>query len=628
MNNYLKHQIPRLYAGFANWQQGLLIVCLLVLSLPANAWWNKEWAYRKQLSVDPVAAKVQTEVQQIPVLIRLHEGVFPFADASPDGADLRFVAEDDKTPLKYHIEKFDSVFNMAFVWVDVPKLSANGKANIWMYYGNPKAVKGDDEAGTYDNNQLLAYHFAERGTPVKDVTANANNSTSIIELNDAGLIGNSAKFNGQNLVIIPASNSLNTQSGSPFTLSVWIKPTVANSTGIVYARRDASNGVVLGLNQGAPYLAVTNNGVTQQTATLPALEANKWHHLTVTAAQDSKLYIGSVLSAQLSVPSVALNSLAVIGADAPAGLDAAQISAAPQQGFTGEIDEFQLSKQVRNEAWIALTSSNQSSEDKLVSYGTDEQASTWSTGYFGIIISSLTFDGWVVIGVLAIMSVLSWIVMVRKIGLVSRTSRANEIFQAVYRKVGGDLIALHKTITDKTNTTISDSDRDLIHQSPLFHMFEVAIDELNQRIEAEKSYHAPSNLSSQSIEAIKSTLEASLVNESQRLNKSLVLLTIAISGGPFLGLLGTVVGVMITFAAIATSGDVNINAIAPGVAGALMATVVGLLVAIPALFGYNYLITRIKDVSAQMQLFLDLLITRMAENYNKPSSLSSAHVED
>ena len=53
----------------------------------------------------------------------------------------------------------------------------------------------------------------------------------------------------------------------------------------------------------------------------------------------------------------------------------------------------------------------------------------------------------------------------------------------------------------------------------------------------------------------------------------MVLLTIAISGGPFLGLLGTVVGVMITFAAIAASGDVNVNAIAPGIAAALVATV-------------------------------------------------------
>jgi biopolymer transport protein ExbB len=93
----------------------------------------------------------------------------------------------------------------------------------------------------------------------------------------------------------------------------------------------------------------------------------------------------------------------------------------------------------------------------------------------------------------------------------------------------------------------------------------------------------------------------------------MVLLTIAISGGPFLGLLGTVVGVMITFAAIAATGDVNINAIAPGIAAALVATVAGLGVAIPSLFGYNYLITRIKDVTAETQVFIDEFVTKLAE---------------
>jgi biopolymer transport protein ExbB len=92
-----------------------------------------------------------------------------------------------------------------------------------------------------------------------------------------------------------------------------------------------------------------------------------------------------------------------------------------------------------------------------------------------------------------------------------------------------------------------------------------------------------------------------------------VLLTIAISGGPFIGLLGTVIGVMITFAAIAAAGDVNVNAIAPGIAAALMATVAGLLVAIPALFGYNYLSSRNADIAAKMQVFADQFITRLAE---------------
>ncbi|HTO59304.1 MAG TPA: MotA/TolQ/ExbB proton channel family protein, partial [Pseudomonadales bacterium] len=111
-------------------------------------------------------------------------------------------------------------------------------------------------------------------------------------------------------------------------------------------------------------------------------------------------------------------------------------------------------------------------------------------------------------------------------------------------------------------------------------------------------------------------LDAQSVRESQRLNSQMVLLTLAVSGGPFLGLLGTVVGVMITFAAIAASGDVNVNAIAPGIAAALVATVAGLGVAIPALFGYNYIGTRIKEVTADNRVFVDEFIATLAETYS------------
>jgi len=95
-----------------------------------------------------------------------------------------------------------------------------------------------------------------------------------------------------------------------------------------------------------------------------------------------------------------------------------------------------------------------------------------------------------------------------------------------------------------------------------------------------------------------------------------VALTISIAGGPFLGLLGTVVGVMITFAAIAAAGDVNVNAIAPGIAAALVATVAGLAVAIPALFGYNWLASQIKNASSDGAVFLDEFITKSAEMHS------------
>ena len=110
-------------------------------------------------------------------------------------------------------------------------------------------------------------------------------------------------------------------------------------------------------------------------------------------------------------------------------------------------------------------------------------------------------------------------------------------------------------------------------------------------------------------------MDGGLIRETQKLNSLIVLLTIAISGGPFLGLLGTVVGVMITFAAIAQQGEVNVNAIAPGISAALAATVAGLAVAIPALFGYNYLLSRIKDATSDMHVFIDEFVTKMAEYY-------------
>jgi biopolymer transport protein ExbB len=122
-------------------------------------------------------------------------------------------------------------------------------------------------------------------------------------------------------------------------------------------------------------------------------------------------------------------------------------------------------------------------------------------------------------------------------------------------------------------------------------------------------------LSPQAIAAIRATMDATQVRLTQKLQSQMVLLTIAIAGGPFLGLLGTVVGVMITFAAIAASGDVNVNSIAPGIAAALAATVAGLAVAIPSLFGYNWLNTRIKSITADMRVFVDEFVTRVAEHY-------------
>ncbi|MDR2513169.1 MAG: MotA/TolQ/ExbB proton channel family protein [Puniceicoccales bacterium] len=94
-----------------------------------------------------------------------------------------------------------------------------------------------------------------------------------------------------------------------------------------------------------------------------------------------------------------------------------------------------------------------------------------------------------------------------------------------------------------------------------------------------------------------------------RYERRLILLTSLVSGGPFLGLLGTVYGVMIAFGGL--TDKATISQLAPGVAGALLTTTCGLLVAIPATFGYNYLITQAKLMSTELENYASSLADRI-----------------
>jgi biopolymer transport protein ExbB len=82
-----------------------------------------------------------------------------------------------------------------------------------------------------------------------------------------------------------------------------------------------------------------------------------------------------------------------------------------------------------------------------------------------------------------------------------------------------------------------------------------------------------------------------------------------------MGLFGTVWGVINTFAGVAEAGEANLAAIAPGVASALACTLMGLMLAIPALFQYSYLSAEIKSVTADMNVFMDELTNRVEEEY-------------
>src|SRR5262249_14583572 len=126
-------------------------------SQPASAWWNDQWTMRKKITLDTSAsgASITDPIGASPVLGRLHAGNFRFGSAKEDGGDLRFIGPDDKTPLKHHVEKYDSLLGEALIWVGVPDLKPGVKTDIFLYYGNAKVPAAVDAKGTYDPDTVL-----------------------------------------------------------------------------------------------------------------------------------------------------------------------------------------------------------------------------------------------------------------------------------------------------------------------------------------------------------------------------------------------------------------------------------------------------------------------------------------
>jgi biopolymer transport protein TolQ len=129
-------------------------------------------------------------------------------------------------------------------------------------------------------------------------------------------------------------------------------------------------------------------------------------------------------------------------------------------------------------------------------------------------------------------------------------------------------------------------------------------------------------ISTASFEAVKVVMEETAAAEAMALEKGMIVLSTAVAGGPFIGLLGTVWGVMETFAGIANAGGASITAMAPGVAGALICTVIGLLVAIPAMFSYNFMVTTIRAITQELDGFASRFANQIEHRYvdNRPLS--------
>lgn len=598
----------------------VLFLFLLIMSQHASAWWNDSWPYRLPVSVDTsiTGANIETTQQDIPVLVRLHVGNFQdFFLLKEDLADIRFVGNDDKTPLKHAVESFDAVNQMAFIWVRLPRLTgAIATERFWMYYGNADALPASDTAAVYDVNQALVLTFSPAESEITDRTAYATpveNRGASREA--AGIIAQAARFDGSQFMTLLDAPALRMVPEQGMTFSAWVKPTGGQIDSLLFSHASGASKLQLAISGDLLYAELQNGGSVFATPRSVQLMPDTWQHVALVLAQDNlKLLLNGEAVASIPVQWSEIGGYTYLGADSEGG-----------RGFAGELDEVRIDKVARSLDWIKAAALNQGMDDKLLTLQAAEQLGSGGSGnVFTVIGGSIDEAGWTVIFLLAIMAAISWVVMLGKLIYIRVVQRDNDAFLGQYRQLAGDDPAMLDAEESDDDKKLADSPiaqallgkHDHFQSSPIYHLYHKVLKEVRGRIGKTASARA-TGLSPAAVASIRAMMDAEMTREMQKMNGQMVLLTIAISGGPFLGLLGTVVGVMVTFATIAATGDVNIAAIAPGVAAALATTVAGLFVAIPALFGYNYIFSRIKETIVDMRVFGDEFVTRIAEYYGQ-----------
>lgn len=220
-----------------------------------------------------------------------------------------------------------------------------------------------------------------------------------------------------------------------------------------------------------------------------------------------------------------------------------------------------------------------------------------------------TVAGKVVLTFLLVGSIFSWSVMMTKMRVVRFARKQTAQFRKAFRK-------------DRQPLRLFESNA-RFPGSPLYNVYRAGCQEMTFHLlgssEVDETFRArldsADKITPVQMGAVHAAMERAVGETALGLESQMILLATAVSGSPFLGLLGTVWGVMDTFSDVAVAGSPNLATMAPGVSGALITTVMSLCVAIPAMFGYNFLVTSIRGIVVEMDNFAAELASEFEHKY-------------
>jgi len=217
-------------------------------------------------------------------------------------------------------------------------------------------------------------------------------------------------------------------------------------------------------------------------------------------------------------------------------------------------------------------------------------------------IQNATTEGKATVIVLLVLSLFSWTIIITKFRQLNIARKAAKKFFAAYASTR-DPLDIKKRGED-------------FDGAPAFELYDRGAEELEYQLKNNPvTVKGERRISTSSFEAVKVVLEEAAAAQAMALEKGMIVLSTAVAGGPFIGLLGTVWGVMSTFAGIAESQAATLTAMAPGVPAALVATVTGLLVAIPAMFAYNVMVTTIRQITQELDGFATRYANQIEHTY-------------
>ena len=217
--------------------------------------------------------------------------------------------------------------------------------------------------------------------------------------------------------------------------------------------------------------------------------------------------------------------------------------------------------------------------------------------------------GWVaktVLLILLILSVISWGIIIEKIRQFWKAGRESNKFLHLFKTRMGwpELYSYSRPLRN----------------SPFSRVFKKSYNEFNKPSPYPKEEKSALQVSVQNKGGMnhgtfyKDRIEAAVAEEMGTLEKHLIFLATTVSVSPFLGLFGTVWGVMQAFMRMGVKGSADISAVGPGIAEALITTVAGLAVAIPALFAYNFFVHKLNKFESRLEVFSTEMMRMMERN--------------